>query len=76
MYYDETYINTGHVSAHTWYIPGRGNSISANKGRRLICLHAITKDGFMVGKDRDGNEYKYKPELAQQLSTACHCRRI
>ena len=47
VYTDESYCHTNHSDTHSWHlntgIPTRNKSCS--KGRRLIFIHAITKDG-------------------------------
>ena len=50
--YDETYINTGHAAAMTWSFAGSKRRLSG-KGKRLIVLHALTKDGPVVALDED-----------------------
>jgi transposase len=58
VYTDESYVNTTHARKQTWFDPKAPtkNEIvgQPGKGERLIILHAITKDGFLVTKDADG----------------------
>jgi transposase len=52
VYADESYINSNHSSSRTWYSPlsSTANEVkrSIGKGKRLILLHAISKDGLLV----------------------------
>jgi hypothetical protein len=47
-FYDETYVNTGHTTSHTWYL--ETTKLSA-RGKRRIVLHVMTKDGPVVTRD-------------------------
>ena len=53
-FFDETYIHTGHHAKDTWFIPGVGLT-APSTGKRLICLHAMTKGGPVVSRDQHGN---------------------
>ena len=53
VYFDETYLNTGHVSKMSWHLNGHRGLSTQAKGRRLIVLHALTKDGWVRGKRAD-----------------------
>ena len=53
--YDETYINTGHAAAMTWFTVGAKRRVGG-KGKRLIVLHALTKDGPVVVIDDETGE--------------------
>ena len=44
VFYDEAYINTGHAAKMTWYLDKSKRRLGG-KGKRLIVLHALTKDG-------------------------------
>jgi transposase len=52
VYTDESYINSNHSSSRTWYSPlsSTANEVkrSIGKGKRLILLHALSKDGLLV----------------------------
>jgi len=48
VYFDETYLNTGHVSKMSWHLNGHRGLSTQAKGRRLIVLHALTKDGGLA----------------------------
>lgn len=57
MLSDESYIHQNHAPAKSWIKHGpdgarinRGSS----KGKRLVIIHAITKDGPLVTRDNDG----------------------
>jgi hypothetical protein len=69
VYYDETYLNTGHVSKMSWLVGPRGLSTQA-RGRRLIFLHALTKHGWVRGKRADGSVCELTDAEAQILSVA------
>ncbi len=51
VYLDETYINKNHSSPFTWYLEEDGPLVNkpSGAGRRLIVVHAITKDGWVDG---------------------------
>jgi len=57
VYFDETYLNTGHVSKMSWHLNGHRGLSTQAKGRRLIVLHALTKDGWVRGKRADGSTF-------------------
>jgi hypothetical protein len=52
-WFDETYINTHHHAKDTWFLEGVALTTHA-KGKRLICLHSMTKDGPAVVRDGNG----------------------
>ncbi|CAN0240511.1 unnamed protein product, partial [Ectocarpus fasciculatus] len=48
VYTDESYINVYHKQEKTWFKSGEKSEHSTGKGKRLIIVHAITKDGPLV----------------------------
>ena len=70
VYFDETYLNTGHVSKMSWHLNGHRGLSTQAKGRRLIVLHALTKDGWVRGKRADGSVCELTDAEAQVLSVA------
>jgi hypothetical protein len=68
VFYDETYINTGHAATMTWYLDKSKRRLGG-KGKRLIVLHALTKDGPVVCRDADGN-YIENADLKTRHCTA------
>jgi transposase len=52
VYTDESYVNTGHARRYSWSSmdTAEKNDIvrSSGRGRRLVLLHAFTKDGWLV----------------------------
>ena len=66
IYLDESYCNTTHSYTHLWHL-STGKLIRnklTSRGRRLISIHAIMKDGplwdFDVIKERHINDIKWK----------------
>ena len=66
IYLDESYYNTNHSNTHSWNL-STGKSIqnrSTSRGRHLIFINAIKKDGplcnFDVIKGRPIDEIKWK----------------
>ena len=52
---DESYIHQNHAPLTSWTKEGTGGAIgrTSSKGKRLIFLHAITKDGPLVTRDNN-----------------------
>ena len=73
VYFDETYLNTGHVSKMSWHLNGHRGLSTQAKGRRLIVLHALTKDGWVRGKRADGSVCELTDAEAQVLRGAANC---
>jgi transposase len=52
VYTDESYVNANHARKMTWYSPvaTEKNEVvrSTGKGKRLVLLHAFTKDGWLT----------------------------
>ena len=71
VFYDETYINTGHAAKMTWYLDKSKRRLGG-KGKRLIVLHALTKDGPVVCPDADGNYIELTEAENADLKTR-HC---
>jgi hypothetical protein len=52
VWMDESYIHQGYCSAYSWFVD-RGDPVTPNrvrgseKGKRLIIIHAMTKDGML-----------------------------
>ena len=55
VYTDESYINQNHGPLKSWFpVNGlHGTEKTTSKGKRLIVLHAITKDGFLSKIDTE-----------------------
>mmetsp|Transcript_21520 Transcript_21520/g.44287 ORF Transcript_21520/g.44287 Transcript_21520/m.44287 type:complete len:705 (+) Transcript_21520:260-2374(+) len=79
LYIDESYCNTNHSDTHSWHLStGTGTrNKSTSKGRRLIFLHCITKDGPLVDIDpatgRPVDELDWKrdtPHIRRPASTS------
>ena len=55
VYTDESYVNTHHAPSTTWYHPGlpEKNDVvrPSGKGKRLVLVHAFTKDGWLSDDD-------------------------
>jgi hypothetical protein len=67
-YFDETFLNTGHVSKHSWF--KEGDVLKAgSKGRRLIVLHALTRAGWVRAKNDDGSYVKLTEAEGKDLQT-------
>ena len=80
VYMDESYIHENHASEWGWFKSetdkdgketGHYTAMNA-KGRRLIIVHAITKDGAVVTRDSNGYpiEENSMKELTESLPTA------
>jgi hypothetical protein len=54
---DETYIHQNHSPLESWVKKERQKRVgrTSAKGKRLIVLHAISRDGFIASKARDGS---------------------
>jgi len=52
VYTDESYINTSHARRYSWFHPNteeKNNVVRpSGRGRRLVLLHAFTKDGWLT----------------------------
>ena len=58
VYTDESYLHQNHCPGKSWISKDKeGNIVDrvTSKGRRLIMLHAITKDGPLVTRDDNGD---------------------
>ena len=47
VYTDESYVNSGHTVDRCWQTDGIGLSVPFNKGKRMVIVHAGTKDSFI-----------------------------
>jgi transposase len=69
VYTDESYVNTNHARKSTWYttLSSESNDVvrPSGKGKRLVLLHAFTKDGWLAF-DRSVHN-----DRADQLSFSC-----
>jgi transposase len=69
VYTDETYVNTNHSRDRTWFNPDDDDQKymvkPSGKGARLVILHAITKDGWLV---HDTSVFKNR---ADEMSFSC-----
>jgi hypothetical protein len=69
VYTDESYVNTNHARMQTWYsdIATEKNDVvrPSGKGKRLVLLHAFTRDGWLVHDNSVHND------RADQLSFSC-----
>ena len=69
VYTDESYVNTNHARKQTWYsdIATEKNDVvrPSGKGKRLVLLHAFTRDGWLVHDNSVHND------RADQLSFSC-----
>lgn len=69
VYTDESYVNLHHAREATWYNPNDSENNSrvrpSGKGKRLVILHAITFDGWLVD---DNSIHK---DRADELSNSC-----
>jgi transposase len=60
VWMDESYIHTGYCSKYSWF--HRDNDVVANRvrgsesGKRLIIIHAMTKDGMLEMPDIDPSD--------------------
>ena len=54
VYTDESYSHTGHHSAYGWFKGTNEVRRKTGRGIRLILLHAMTRDGLLAKKDRQG----------------------
>jgi hypothetical protein len=67
-YFDETFLNTGHMSKHSWF--KEGDVLKAgSKGRRLIVLHALTRAGWVRAKNDDDSYVKLTEAEGKDLQT-------
>jgi len=53
VHHDESYIHAGHHSGFSWQTQDC-KMAAKSKGRMLIILHALTKDGWVVTRDSGG----------------------
>lgn len=68
VYFDETYINIGHHATLSWHFDGQSLNNKA-KGKRIIVLHAMTRDGPVVTLDASGAPLKLTKEQSADLKT-------
>lgn len=69
VYTDESYVNINHARKSTWYscLATEGNDVvrPSDKGRRLVLLHAFTKDGWLT------NDPVAHNDRADHISFSC-----
>jgi hypothetical protein len=69
VYTDESYVNVNHARKSTWYSPiaTERNEVvrPTGKGKRLVLLHAFTKDGWLADDTSIHND------RVDQLSFSC-----
>ena len=69
VYTDESYVNANHARKLTWYSPvaTEKNEVvrPTGKGKRLVLLHAFTKDGWLA------NDTSIHNDRVDQLSFSC-----
>ena len=60
VYMDESYVHQNHALGMSWVKEGEKAEVgrSTSKGKRLIIVHAITKDGPLSKKDDNGRPIK------------------
>ena len=66
VWFDESYIHTSHVATNSWSLPEHQYA-KPTKGRRLIILHALTKNGWVVTRDADGKPIVLTPHQNADL---------
>lgn len=54
VYTDESYVHSTHCAENSYIGDGKVLNKGSGKGRRLVILHAITKDGPLCERDDDG----------------------
>ena len=54
VFFDESYVHTSHVASRSWHLPNHAYT-APTKGRRMIILHALTKHGWVVTLDENGD---------------------
>ncbi len=71
VYTDETYVNTRHQIEYSWYSRQKPETTVLAKRfapwARYIVLHAISKDGLIKTKDKDGNDIHIDEDIANEL---------
>ena len=69
VYTDESYVNVNHAHKTTWYsrLATEKNEVvrPTGKGKRLVLLHAFTKDGRLA------NDASVHNDRVDQLSFSC-----
>ena len=62
VWMDESYIHTGHCKKYGWYYrkdkkaPVENRVRGSDRGKRLIIIHAMTRDGMLTEEDVDGSD--------------------
>lgn len=62
VWMDESYIHAGYCSRFGWYVKGGEGGVTANrvrgseKGKRLIVIHAMTRDGMLAKENLDPSD--------------------
>ena len=68
VYLDESYCHTNHMPKKCWCGDNVGRvERSRSKGQLTIILHALTKDGWLIKYDADGN----RPQPEEFASGRC-----
>jgi hypothetical protein len=71
VYTDESYVNTSHARGYSWFNPDteeKNNVIRpGGRGRRLVLLHAFTKDGWLAHNQSIHNDRCDQKALSCEL---------
>ena len=68
VYFDESYIHSGHQMKKGWHPAGMSDTLGdADTGRRLMVLHAMAKDGMLETEDAVGSNFMHESTPTAQL---------
>ena len=58
VYIDESFVHTNHYWRWGWFSVSNEVHRKSGRGTRLILFHALTKDGLLAKRDRDGTPFE------------------
>ncbi len=67
VYMDESYIHSHHSAKKGWFHPNNRDVIGDADGKRLIILHAMTKNGLLAVPDEVASNWLNEPALTAEL---------
>jgi hypothetical protein len=75
VYFDESYVHQNHAPTESWLKEDGDRHVerSSSKGKRVIILHAITKDGPLGGEDTTMKWSGDTPHPSEGVQTTAEC---
>jgi transposase len=70
VYIDESFVHTGHHCRYGWFSDSNEVRRKSGRGKRLILLHAMSKDGLLAKKDNEGEVMEVSADVSERAPNA------